>query len=70
MAYMHMWNEEDGHLIHDPTCDWEDAKICTCGLLHHLATYSENERARLFPSFNDQKCSHDWNVGTLLEHAD
>lgn len=69
MAYMHVWREQDGHLIHDATCDWKDAEVCTCGLLHHLTTYPENERARLFPSFNDQKCLHDWNIWTLLEYA-
>lgn len=30
------WREKNGRLIHDGDCHFWSAKVCTCGLLHHL----------------------------------
>src|SRR5678815_2082002 len=33
----HSWREIKGQLVHDGDCHFWGLKVCTCGLLHHLA---------------------------------
>ena len=58
----------DGAVVHHGDCYWYSHKLCTCGLLHDLASLSEGIEG-IYPNFgeewNQQESVLDW----ISKHA-